>query len=125
MGEACDALGVQVAYVAEWDHARWLPGKVDAGVNVVGNPFPGDALLKKAGTGSSTPPSVSGDRPAAPLILQGWIGWTRRAGRVPRRGVLSAFGLGNGPGGVDEPDVAEGLREVAQELPAHGIDLLS
>ncbi len=38
--------------------------------------------------------------------------------------VLSGLGLGDGPGGVDQSDVAEGLGEVAQELPAGGIDLL-
>ena len=49
---------------------------------------------------------------------------TRRAGAFSAGDVLSEFGLGNGPGGVDEPDVAEGLGEVAQELSADGIDLL-
>ena len=35
------------------------------------------------------------------------------------------FDLRNGPGRVDKPDVTEGLREVAEELSAEGIDLLS
>ncbi len=33
-------------------------------------------------------------------------------------------GLRNGPGRVDEPDMAEGLGEIAQEFSAVGIDLL-
>src|SRR5207302_2317887 len=41
-----------------------------------------------------------------------------------RSGVLLALGLADRPGGVDEPDVAEGLREVAEQLAGLGIDLL-
>src|SRR4051812_39521223 len=45
-----------------------------------------------------------------------------RAGRPA--GPCGSFGLVDGPGGVDEPDVAERLREVAEQLTAPGVDLL-
>jgi hypothetical protein len=47
------------------------------------------------------------------------------SGRSARLGTASVLlGLGNGPGGVDEADVAERLREVPDHLAAAGIDLL-
>src|ERR1700682_5406412 len=36
----------------------------------------------------------------------------------------AALRLRDRPGGVDQPDVAEGLREVAEQLPRTGVDLL-
>ena len=47
--------------------------------------------------------------------------WGCLAGR-PRR--LPFFGLGDGRGGVDQADVAEGLREVAEQLAGAGVDFL-
>src|SRR4051794_26542704 len=45
-----------------------------------------------------------------------------------RRTLLTVAGgalrFGDGPGGVDEADVAEGLGEVSEELSAAGVDLL-
>src|SRR3989442_9293625 len=35
-----------------------------------------------------------------------------------------ALGLADGGGRVDQPDVTEGLREVPEELPGRGVDLL-
>jgi len=35
---------------------------------------------------------------------------------------VPAFGFGDGPGGVDEPDVAEGLGEVAGQLTGGRVD---
>ena len=37
---------------------------------------------------------------------------------------MPALGFGDGPGGVDEPDVAEGLGEVAEQLTGGGVDFL-
>src|SRR4051794_29529736 len=34
------------------------------------------------------------------------------------------FGFGDGPGGVDQADVAESLGEVAQQFTGRGVDLL-
>ena len=50
---------------------------------------------------------------------------TRRAEDTFGRRFLWKLDLRDGPGRVDEPDVAEGLGEIAQELSADGIDLLS
>lgn len=38
---------------------------------------------------------------------------------------LQALGLGHGPGSVHQPDVAQRLGEIAQQLSSGGIDLLS
>src|SRR5450759_1199624 len=46
------------------------------------------------------------------------------SGRSPGSGRLAALGLGDCPGGVHEPNVAEGLREVAEQLARLGIDFL-
>src|SRR5580698_7246744 len=54
----------------------------------------------------------------------GLIRRTRGAGGTSGRRRLPELGLCNRPGRIDEPDVAESLREVAQELSARGIDLL-
>ena len=37
---------------------------------------------------------------------------------------MPAFGFGDGPGGVDEPDVAEGLGEVAEQFTGGRVDFL-
>src|ERR1700722_13980528 len=53
-----------------------------------------------------------------------WAIRGNRTARVSNERFLSEFGFRNGPSRVDEPDVAEGLRKVAQEFSADGIDLL-
>ena len=58
---------------------------------------------------------------SAPLRLATWSAvWVCLAGRPCR---LPVFGLGDGQGGVDQADVAEGLGEVAEQLPLF-VDLL-
>ena len=47
---------------------------------------------------------------------------TRRVRGTFGRWLLSEFALGDGPRRVDQPDVAEGLGEVAEELSAYGVD---
>jgi hypothetical protein len=37
---------------------------------------------------------------------------------------VSALGFGDGPGGVDEPDVGEGLGEVAEQFTGGRVDFL-
>src|SRR5271157_2918286 len=62
---------------------------------------------------------------ALPPSARGSIRRTRCAGGAFSLWRLLEFDLRNGPGRVDEPDVAEGLGEVAQELSTGGIDLFS
>src|SRR5215831_11424972 len=62
-------------------------------------------------------PPVMGSAPVATCLVSGaYRGW-----RCPGGTLLC---LGDCPGGVDQPDVAERLREVADHLAAAGVDLL-
>lgn len=95
-------------------HRVERPGELASAISDQ-EPEPAGALpeIRQQVSFRSLPPEVRAGRRELP-----------GSGRSPASGRLSALGLGDCPSGVDEPDVAEGLREVAEHLACLGIDLL-
>src|SRR5690242_4878219 len=118
-GQACprarrnDALAGTDPLIGTAAHARTGPARPESVLHPATAPLPCERFLS-----ARSPCSCS--RTVRCLALRGN---RHLAGPIP--GLTNPrLGLGDGPGRVHQPDVAEGLGEVAEQLTRRGIDLL-